>query len=115
MGPSGILRHAQDLGEEARLAEARAAELRNQVHKYESGQPSAASGKTPEHANIPRLKKQAAKATQKAKQQRKGAKSERSDIGERISPVKVGLPSLVMTPLSPSYNLLCACCTWGQC
>ncbi|KAK9821389.1 hypothetical protein WJX74_007849 [Apatococcus lobatus] len=77
----------QELGEEARLAEAKAGELRNQVHKYESGQPSAASGKTPEHANIPQLKKQAAKATQKAKTQKKSAKRESSDIGQRISPV----------------------------
>lgn len=76
----------QALGEEARLAEAKAAELRNQVHMYESGQPSAASGKTPEHANVPRLRKQAAKATEKAKQQQKLAKSESSDIGQRMRP-----------------------------
>lgn len=98
----------QDLGEEARLAEARAAELRNQVHKYESGQPSAASGKTPEHANIPRLKKQAAKATQKAKQQRKGAQNETSAIKKRTSPSPVSLLSILFPPVLPLARLFCS-------
>ncbi len=79
----------QDVQEEARLAADDAAELRNQVHRHESGQPSAASGKTPEHVNIPRLKKQAARATAKAENKQSKASDESTSIGSHLESASV--------------------------
>ena len=79
----------QDVSEEARVAAGQAMELRNEVHRYESGQPSAASGKTSEHANIPRLKKQAARASDKAKREQESARAESKNIKQRMDSVAV--------------------------
>ncbi|KAK9864413.1 hypothetical protein WJX84_010166 [Apatococcus fuscideae] len=80
----------QDLRVGPRKAGAQASKLQNQVHQAESarGQLGAASGKTPEEVNVPRLEKKATKAQRKAKQAQEKAQEESEQIGERIGQVE---------------------------
>ena len=81
----------QDLRVGPRKAGAQASKLQNQVHQAESarGQLGAASGKTPEEVNVPRLEKKATKAQRKAKQAQEKAQEESEQLGERIGQVEV--------------------------